>query len=184
MATVESPLISLEDYASMPENGLRTELVRGRIVELTRPTYLHGLTCVEIAFAISSWVRQRQLGRVVSNDSGIVTERDPDTLRGADVAYYSYDRIPKGSHPGKYPDVPPEIVIEVRSPSERWNDLRAKVSEYLAVGVSSVCVIDPDLRTAWLYFPDQPDRIVGPDGDLSFPGCLPEFSVPMRNLFE
>ena len=172
MATVDQ-IISAEEYALVPDIGHRTELVRGRIIELPPANYWHGIVCGYIARALGNWVGDRNLGRITINDSGIVTERDPDTLRGADVAYYSYDRIPKGAHPGKYPDVPPEIVIEVRSPSERWNDLRAKVSEYLAVGVSIVCVIDPDLRTAWLYFPDQPDRIVGPDGDLSFPGCAP-----------
>ena len=40
--------------------------------------------------------KRADLGRVVTNDSGIVTQRDPDTVRGADVAYYSYARLPKG----------------------------------------------------------------------------------------
>jgi Uma2 family endonuclease len=184
MATVEEQLLTLEEYGQMPDDGRRTELVRGRIIELTRPTYLHGLICVEIIFALRAWLKDRELGRVISNDSGIITDRDPYTLRGADVAYYSYGRIPRGTHPSKYPDVPPEIVIEVRSPSDRWKDIHEKIAEYLAIGVSIVCVIDPDLQTAWLYYPDQPDRIVGPDGELTFPECLPDFSVAMRSLFE
>ncbi len=183
MATVEQ-LLTVEEYAQMPDDGRRTELVRGRIIEVPPTNYLHGLTCVAVVMALGNWVAQRKLGRVVSNDSGIVTERNPDTLRGADVAYYSYARIPLGANPGQYPDVPPEIVIEIRSPSDRWKDIREKVAEYLELGVSIVCVIDPELQKAWLYDPDQPDRIVGPDGELTFPECLPDFSVPMRSLFE
>jgi Uma2 family endonuclease len=183
MATVDQ-LLTVEEYAQMPDDGRRTELVRGRIIELPPPNYLHGLTCVAVVIAMGHWLAQRKLGRIVSNDSGIVTKRNPDILRGADVAYYSYARIALGANPGQYPDVPPEIVIEVRSPSDRWKDIHEKVAEYLAVGVSIVCVIDPELRKAWLYFPDQPDRIVEPDEDLTFPECLADFSVPMSSLFE
>jgi Uma2 family endonuclease len=183
MATVDQ-LLTVEEYAQMPDDGRRTELVRGRIIELPPPNYLHGLTCLELGSILRNWVRDRNIGRVISNDSGIVTQRDPASLRGADLAYYSYARIPKGTKPHQYPDVPPEIVIEVRSPSDRWKDIHEKVAEYLAVGVSIVCVIDPELRKAWLYFPDQPDRIVEPDEDLTFPECLADFSVPMSSLFE
>ncbi len=184
MATVEEKLLTIEEYSEMPDDGRPTELVRGRIIELTRPTYLHGLTCVEIAFALSLWVRERKLGRVVSNDSGIITERDPDTLRGADVAYYSYARLAQGTRPRKYPDVPPEIVIEVKSPSDRWKEIHEKVAEYLKLGVSIVCVIDPELQSAWFYYPDQPDQMVGPEGEITFPECLPGFSVLVSRLFE
>jgi Uma2 family endonuclease len=144
----------------------------------------HGVVCNLISRRPGNWVEDRNLGRTVSNDSGIVTRRGPDTLRGADLAYYGFARISKGSHPERYPDVPPEIVIEVRSPSDRWKDIHEKVAEYLGIGVSIVCVIDPELRTAWLYFPDQPDRIVGPEGELTFPESLADFSVPMKSLFE
>ncbi len=184
MATVSEKLLTVEEYAEMPDDGPPTELVRGRIIELTQPTYLHGLTCLEFGSILRNWVKARQLGRVVSNDSGILTERNPDTLRGADLAYHSNARIPQGTNPGRFPAVAPEIVVEVRSPSDRWRDIRKKVAEYLAIGVLVVCVIDPELRTAWFYHQDQPDRMVGPDGDLTFPECLPDFSVPMRSLFE
>jgi hypothetical protein len=53
-------------------------------------------------------------GRLVGNDSGVVTEHEPDTVRGADVAYYSYERIPRGPLPrGRYLTVMPELVFEV-----------------------------------------------------------------------
>jgi Uma2 family endonuclease len=184
MATVEEQLLTIEEYAKLPDDRRRTELVQGRTVELPPTNFLHGLTCFEIAVALGQWVKERKLGRVVSNDSGIVTERNPDSLRGADVAYYSFARIPQGTIPVQYPGVPPEIVIEVRSPSDRWRDIRAKVTEYLTAGVLIVCVIDPVVRSAWLYYLDQADRMIGPDGDLTFPEVLPGFSLPMQSLFE
>jgi hypothetical protein len=39
---------------------------------------------------------------VLSNDTGVVTERGPDTVRGADISFYSYARVPKGPLPDRY----------------------------------------------------------------------------------
>ena len=183
MAIVET-LITAEEFGRMPDDGRRTELVRGRIIELPPPNFLHGLTCAEITLLLTLWVKERDLGRVVTNDSGVVTQRNPDTLRGADVAYYSFDRLPKGSLPKQYPDVAPELVVEVRSPSDRWRDIHSKVAEYLNAGVLVVCVIDPETQTVRLYYPDHPERILAPDDDLTFPECLPGLLVPIRSLFE
>ena len=53
-----------------------------------------------------------------------ITERDPDTLRGADFAFYSYTQVPKGSFPKRgYLKVPPDLVVEVRSPDDRWKNI-------------------------------------------------------------
>ena len=183
MASVETS-ITAEEFGRMPDEGRRTELVRGRIVELPPTNFLHGLICGNFAFILRLWLQERDLGRIVINDSGIVTERDPDTLRGADIAYYSYDRLPRGTIPGRYPDVAPDLVIEIRSPSDRWKDVHKKVAEYLSIGVQIVCVLDPEPRTARLYFPDSPPRTLVPDDEVSFPECLPGFGVQVRRFFE
>ena len=182
--SVAEALLTVEDYSEMPDDGRRTELVRGRIVELSRPNFLHGFVCAKIAFALLTWLANRPLGWVISNDSGIITNRNPDTLRGADVAYYSFARLPQDSKPRKYPEVAPELVFEVRSPGDRWREIYAKVAEYLDLGVLVVCVLDPETRTAHLYDSDHPARVLGADDELTFPECLPGFAVPLRNLFD
>jgi Uma2 family endonuclease len=182
--SIAEALMTADEYCDLPDDGRRTELVRGRIIELTRPTFLHGYICLEMASVLRDWVKARDLGRVVTNDAGILTRRDPDTLRGADVAYYSFARLPKASTPKKYPNVPPDLVVEVRSPSERWREILAKVSESLELGVLVVCVLDPDIGSAHLYYPDQANRVIGADDELTFPECLPDFRVALRSLFE
>ena len=118
------------------------------------------------------------------NDTGIVTDHDPDTVRGMDVCFYSYSRLPKGPLPAKYAKVVPELVVEVRSPSDRWSRILKKVSEYLEVGVSVVCVLDPETETARVYRPDDPGRILSANEELTFPDILPGFAVPVRRFFE
>ena len=71
----------------------------------------------------ATYAEEHDLGRVMSNDSGIITERDPDTVRGADVAYYSYARLPKGPLPAGYGPEVPELVIEVRSSGDSWREI-------------------------------------------------------------
>ena len=59
----------------------------------------HGQICTKIIRLLGNHVEEQKLGHVVANDSGVVTERGPDTVRGADVAYYSYRRVPPGPFP-------------------------------------------------------------------------------------
>ncbi len=168
----------------MPDDGRRTELVQGRMMELPPPGFIHGRVCFNVALLLGNVIRDRDLGHVVINDTGVITRRHPDTVRGMDVAYFSFERVPRGILPNPYPEVAPELIVEVRSPSDRWRDIHAKVNEYLALGVLVVCVLDPEPQTAHLYYPDQPPRTLGPDDELSFPECLGDFRVPLRRLFE
>src|SRR6185312_5133940 len=114
MATVEA-LITAEEFGQMPDDGHRTKRVRGRINELPLPKMRHAQVCNAASFLLTAHVKANDLGHVLINDSGIVTERDPDTVRGADIAYYSFTRLAKGRLPAGYPSVPPELIIEVRS---------------------------------------------------------------------
>ena len=182
--SIAEALMTVEEFAAATDDGRRTELVRGRTIEWPPPGFLHGIVCAKVAFLLMTCLNDRGLGRIATNDSGIITRRDPDTLRGADVAYYSFARLPLESTPRRYPDIAPDLVIEVRSPSDRWPDLLAKVAEYLEIGVPIVCVLIPEVREAHLFHPEQPPRILGPDDDLTFPECLHGFRARVATLFE
>ena len=108
----------------------------------------------------------------------------PDTVRGADVCYNSYTRLPKGPLPEGYLPVAPELVVEVRSPTDRWLQVIAKVGEYLNAGVTVVCVLDPDPETAHLFYSDQPTRVLTADEDWAVPERFGDFRVPVRRFFE
>ena len=183
MAIAET-LVTAEEFGQMPDDGRRAELVHGRIVELPPPKPRHGNIRNKAGRLLGNFAEDRNLGHVFNNDSGVITEREPDTVRGADVMFYSFARMPKGSIPESYPEVPPELVIEVRSPTDRWPNILAKVAEYLEVGVVVVCVLDPDPQAAYLFYPDQPHRTLGPDDELTFPECLPDFRALVRSFFE
>jgi len=177
-------LLTLEEYAKLPDNGRPTELVRGRVVMMNVPAPKHGYICLKIATLVSAHVDRHDLGRVMSNDSAVVTQRHPDTVRGADVSYYSYHSLPKGPLPNRYLTVVPELVVEVMSPDDRWSAIHAKAAEYLEAGVAVVCVIDPKTESAHLFYPDQPQQSFSRNDELVFPEILGDFRVPVAKLFE
>jgi Uma2 family endonuclease len=128
-------------------------------------------------------VEEHDLGRTLSNDSGIITERDPDTVRGADVTFYSYDRVPRGPSPIGYAGASPEIVFEVVSPTNTRRAISEKTGEYLKAGVNVVCVADPQHKTVNLYYPELPTEKLQGDDLVTFDE-LPGFSMAVNRLFE
>ena len=184
MSTVAEKLLTIEEYAAMPDTGPPTELVRGRIVEMSLPSFRHGIVCVQIAFLIMKYLEVPKIGRVVSNDSGIVTHRDPDSLRGADVAFYSYGRLPREIEVSGYPEVAPDLVFEVVSPTDRRGDILHKVAEYLDAGVTLVVVADPKRNKIENFRADGPVIALDAEEEWSAPDILPGFAVKVRSFFE
>jgi Uma2 family endonuclease len=182
MATVET-LLTAEEYGLLPDEGQPTELVRGRVVPRAFTTPRRGYHCAEVVCILGEFVEEHDLGRVCNN-FGVVTERDPDTVRAADVAYYSFDRLPRGPLPEGYAEVAPDVVFEIRSPSDRWAHTHAKVSEYLNAGVQVVCVHDVQSRTLLLYRPDEVPVLLEEPGELALPEVHADFRAPVARLFE
>jgi Uma2 family endonuclease len=176
-------LMTAEEYARRPDSGYPDELVRGRIVPMTVPDRRHGQICSTVVHILASFNDQHDLGHVLSNDSGVITERGPDTVRGADVAFYSFQRLPRGPLPRAYRPEMPELIVEVRSKSDRWPRLLAKVAEYLNAGVSVVVVLDDEESRAHIFTSDR-NQILGGDEELTSPEILPGFSVAVRRFFE
>jgi Uma2 family endonuclease len=177
-------LLTAEEYLKLPDRGVPTELVRGRVIEMNVPAPRHGEICVNVTLAIGPHIRANGLGHLVSNDGAVRTERGPDTVRGADVSFYSYGRVPKGPIPKGYLSVSPELVFEVRSPTDKWPKVLAKVSEYLDAGVSVVCVLDQMSETAVVFRDDELPRTLEGDDELHLPDVLGDFRVAVRRFFE
>ena len=184
MATIATTPLTAEQFLQMADDGQPSELVRGEIVMMSRPEPRHGYICMELGGMLREYVKTHKLGRMIGNDSAVVTTRGPDTVRGPDVAFYSYARVPKGRMPkGQLPQ-PPEIVFEVRSPNDRWSEMLAKAVEYLQAGVDAVVLVDPDSETVSLLHGDRPVLSFSGDDELRLPPPLEGFSVPVSKLFE
>lgn len=174
--------LTAEEYANLSLSE-RTELVRGEVVEMNQPRPRHGLVCRNVLRALDGFVRDNDLGYVFPNDTGFITQRSPDTVRGPDTSYYSYARMPKGQLPESYSTIAPELAFEVLSPTDRWRDVLEKVVEYLDAGVLAVCVLDPQRETAHVNPLETAGSMLSREDNLTFPEVLPGFSTRVADLF-
>ncbi len=178
-------LVTAEQFAERPDPGYPEELVRGKIVPMPMPMPRHGEMCCQASYLLYAHIKAHDLGRLFSNDTGVITERSPDTVRGADLSYYSYTRVPKGPLPNRYLDTPPDLVVEVLSPNDRWPSVLAKVAEYLDAGTTVVVVLDDDRRLAHLYRADTAPTILGDDADLIIPDLFgDDFRIKVARCFD
>ncbi|MCA9071015.1 MAG: Uma2 family endonuclease [Planctomycetaceae bacterium] len=175
--------LTAEDYFQTHDPYERSELLRGIVVPLECPGFQHGLICGQANYVLQRYLEDHPVGRVLSNDSGVITQRDPDTVRGGDVTFYSYDRVPENESPDGYPNVSPNVVFEVRSPNDRWSEIHEKIAEYLRAGVELVCVLVPETAAAHLFYPDRPGEIRQGDEELTLPAPLSEFRQPISRFF-
>ena len=97
MSTVGQRLITAEEFLRMPDppDGSRQELVRG-VIETRPPLDIHHrVYCARLRRRLGNFVEETNAGHLASNDSGFITERDPDTVRGPDLAFWSRERLPQ-----------------------------------------------------------------------------------------
>ena len=181
MATTH--LITVEEFLRQPANGRPTELVRGHIVEMNPLGALHGLICGRLVTAINNLIVPRQLGSAFSNDTGVITGRNPDSVRGPDVAFYSLTRYPAEAISDGYPPVPPEVVFEVLSPSDRWPETLQKVGEYLNAGVDCVCVVNAALRQVTLFRSDQSVLVYHGSEAISLPEIASDCALSLAEIW-
>lgn len=175
-------LITAEAFAEMSFEG-SAELVRGEIIEMPLAGAQHGKVAMNAAFALESWARSSDDFDVIVNDPGVVTERGPDTVRGPDVCVIRRSRLAGDQLPKGFFTVPPDLVVEVRSPSDRWKDLIGKAGEYLECGVLEVWVIDPDSRRVHIYRSNDEPDVLSLTDSIQSEIVLPGFSCKVCDFF-
>ncbi len=148
------------------------------------PKPRHGQICGQAYYLLRNHIDAQSLGHLLSNDSGVITQRGPDTVRGADISFYSFARVPKGPLPDRYLEVAPDLVVEVLSPSDHWPKVLGKVAEYLDAGTTVVLVLDDERRMAHVYRADGAPRLLDAEAELTFPDLLGDFRVRVSRFFE
>lgn len=184
MATVAEKLLTAWEFGQLPDppDGSQQELVRGEVIHMPPPKGPHGLCCSTTVRLVGNFVNLKHLGHVLCNDIGFITETDPDTVRGVDVAFWSYARLPViPLH--EYIRVAPDLAVEVLSPGNVVADMREKVLEYLHCGVRLVWVIDPAKRSVTVYRSPDEDKVFPEKATLSGEDVLPGFSCLVAELF-
>jgi Uma2 family endonuclease len=174
-------LLTLEELADAV--GDRPgELIDGRFVPMSPTGWPHARAEVKVSSKLEQFAEASGLGTVLSGEAGIIIRRGPDTVRGADVAYISRERLVEAS-PDGYLDVAPELIVEIVSPNDRWTDITGKLDDYFSIGVELVWLVDPQRRRVSCYRSPTELALLGPGDTLTAEPMLPGFTLPVAELF-
>ncbi|MGL4553238.1 MAG: Uma2 family endonuclease [Gemmataceae bacterium] len=179
-------LMTAEDYwewGQRAENSRkRTELVRGEVVEMSSPGEIHGSVCWLISFLFGLYVVKRGRGRATANDTGLVVEEGPDTVRGPDLMFFDESRA-LGTLNWKHARQIPQLVIEVVSPTDTTNKINRRIGEYLRRGVPLVWIVDPADRTVGVHRRGELPKTLDETDELTGDDVLPDLKWRVAELF-
>ena len=123
--TTDRPLPG-EEFYRRSDLG-RCELIEGTVKERPPATgHSHGRLEFRAAQRLGDFCREREVGEVMVGEVGIYTARDPDSIRAADVVLMSHDRLDR-IQSDSFLDVPPELVVEITSPVNKWEEMHRKL---------------------------------------------------------
>ena len=186
MASVLTKLMTAEefyDWANLPENrDKHFELEEGEVVKVSRPGDRHGTVCGLAAFILIAYTRAIERGHVTTNDTGIVLQRDPDTVRGADVALY-LEKVKFKQLKIKYLDRLPKLIVEVLSPNDRQGTMQKRINQFLKKGVGMAWLLDPDAETLTIFLPKRQAILLERDEKVTGLKLLPEFGCKVSDFF-
>ena len=184
MSTATKKLLTAEEFSRLrnPIDGSKQELVRGEVITMPPPGFVHGKVQGCVYFVLETYNRATKFGQVTV-ESGVITDTGPDTVRGPDIAVWSFQRLPADHVPIVYANVAPDLCVEIKSPSNTSARTTQKVSEYFSCGARMVWVVDPEERTVTVYRKAGDGRVLWEDATLTGEDVLPGFSVPVAEFF-
>ncbi len=174
--TPDIPKMTLEEFL---ESDLeRYEYIKGELIPMPPTSVEHGYISVNLSSLLHLYVRENQLGRVLSETGFRVGER----VLIPDIAFISTDRIP--IDPSKASPVPPDLAVEVVSPTDILQRIQDKVFAYLEAGTQLVWVLEPRAKSVTVYRSETDITTLTRNDTLSGEDVVEGFSCQVAKLFE
>ena len=184
LTTLGTEPITAEQLLEMDAKGMRGELIRGVFCPTMSAGMRHGEIVMKLGRLLGNAIADAQAGRLMGSDSGVRVETDPDTVREPDIAYFSKERLPLDQEVPGYAEVAPDLVVEVVSPSDSVREIADKARMWINAGVQLVWVLWPETKMIEVHRPAQPVTTLRESDTLTGEDILPQFKVPIKNIFE
>lgn len=179
---VKTPM-SVGTFERLSEGLGPCELVRGEVVFLMAGGEQHSAVTATVTILLGMWARKSRRGRVLTGEAGPITERKPDTVRGIDVAYFSYKRLSKSKVSPGFSTTPPELAVEIIGQNQGWSELLEKAGEYLRVGVDRVWILDPVRKRLHILRANAEPEVLNAGEIVQDAAILPGFRCRVRDFF-
>jgi Uma2 family endonuclease len=180
--TTEKTFLTDEEFMALSEIEGHYELINGEVVNMGNSGMEHGNITAYLCGLIELHARQKKLG--VTCDSSTAFSLKSGNKRSPDVSFIAKERLegikklPKGYFQGS-----PDLAIEVVSPNNTFDELHQKIVEYFDNGCRLVWVINPDEKSVLVYHQPEPDKLLNVTDNLDGEDILPDFSLPVSDLF-
>jgi len=142
---------SYADLATLPDDGTRYEIIDGELYEMPAPTSAHAVAIIELISLLLPLVK-RLGGRLLTAPLDVFFA-GADPVQPDLVVFFPDGRarlVRRGV------EGPPDLLIEVLSPSNRAHDQVRKRALYAGAGVREYWIVDPDAASI---------EIIGADGE-------------------
>jgi len=161
--------------------GVRLELVDGEIAVSPSPIPEHSRVVIQLATILNTYILQHRVGELLTDVDTIFGEHDvrrPDLLFFTNARHHLIgDKAIEG---------PPDLCIEVISPSSGRTDRKQKFEQYAAGKVKHYWIVDPRQRTIEAYSLRKGKylgRVRGSGSDSVKLPPFPKLSIPLNSLW-
>ncbi|MBI5763897.1 MAG: Uma2 family endonuclease [Planctomycetes bacterium] len=129
-------LLTSAEYMALPDDGNRYELIHGELVMSPSSNFGHGSVALYVAGKMSDYARRKKLGRVTIETDVVIAKA---LVLRPDIAFVSSNQLAiiRGHIYG-----PPDLAVEITSPSNWQMDVFAKMREYERFGIREYWVLD------------------------------------------
>jgi Uma2 family endonuclease len=163
------------------------ELVDGILVEKGMG-FREGFLGWRIGHLIQAYLDENNVGLAAGSDGMIRFKLD--LVRMPDISFIRWDSVDDPEEienpTGAFLEVPPDLAVEVLSPSNTRREMEIKLEEYAKAGVRLVWYVDPERKGVDVYPKGNPRRkkTLGVNDTLDGGDVLPGFAVKVAKLFE
>ena len=170
------------------EQLARMELTQdGELIVMSPTGGTAGRKNFNLYLDLGNWNRQQKLGEAF--DSSTVFVLPNGARRSPDVSWINLNRwnqLTDAQQDG-FPPLAPDFVVELVSPSDvknqRYEDLQAKMQEYLDNGVRLGWLIEPSAKTVEIYRQAKQVEVLNNPQTLSGENILPGFILDLSEIF-
>src|SRR5262249_35029243 len=134
-------LITPEEYLKMSFDGPEPDYLDGKL----KDRFVGSIPHFEAQERMLEAFRSLKQSASLFGYPEVTLKISPKRYRVADVAVFRTK--PKG----RYPEQPPEVVIEIVSEDDRHVDIQAKLSDYHTWGVKHIWLVDPWTRKLGVF---------------------------------
>ena len=138
----------------------------------------------EITGQLVIWTKQDGTGAAFDSSTGFKLPNGAD--RSPDAAWVQKSRLAVLTQEEKEKFLPlcPDFVIELLSPSDELEEVKAKMDEYIQNGARMGWLLEPRSRRVYVYRPGESVIMIENTGQISGEPELPGFVLNLREIWE